>query len=85
MPADISTLPGLLELSENLPVRIEIIDSAEGIEPLLATLETMIGEGLLTITDVHIRKYVHWAKGVKDSHVTEACIFQVQKNALAAK
>ena len=35
----------LLELSENLPVRIEIVDIAERIEPLLPPLEPMIGEG----------------------------------------
>ncbi|MGO9115955.1 MAG: DUF190 domain-containing protein [Thermoguttaceae bacterium] len=49
----------LLELSENLPVRIEIIDIAARIEPLLPSLEPMIGQGLLTILDVHIRRYLH--------------------------
>ncbi len=49
----------LLELSENLPMRIEIIDVSERIEPLLPALESMIGEGLLSITDVHIRRYLH--------------------------
>ena len=48
-----------LELSENLPVRIEIVDIAERIEPLLPLLEPMIGEGLLTILDVRIRRYLH--------------------------
>jgi len=42
----------LLELSENLPVKIEIVDRWERIEPLLAALEPMIGEGLLTLADV---------------------------------
>jgi uncharacterized protein len=49
----------LLELSENLPVRIDIVDIAERIEPLLVALEPMIGEGLLTVTDVRIRRYLH--------------------------
>jgi PII-like signaling protein len=40
-------------------VRIEIIDVAERIEPLLPLLEPMIGEGLLTILDVRIRRYLH--------------------------
>src|SRR4051812_11864196 len=44
----------LLELSENLPVRIEIIDLAERIDPLLAELEGMIGEGLVVVSNVHI-------------------------------
>src|SRR5690242_18551134 len=37
----------LLELSENLPVRIEIIDVAERIEPFLVELAKMVGEGLV--------------------------------------
>ncbi len=53
----------LLELSENLPVRIEIIDVVERIEPLLAALEPMIGEGLLTVTAVRITRYLPDPKG----------------------
>jgi hypothetical protein len=48
----------LLDLSENLPVRIEIVDVAERIDPLLPELETRIGEGLVTIQNVHILKFV---------------------------
>jgi len=48
----------LLELSENLPVRIEVVDLAERIEPLLAALEPMIGEGLVTVADVRIRRFL---------------------------
>jgi PII-like signaling protein len=48
----------LLELSENLPVRIEIVDLPERIEPLLAALEGMIGEGLLTVSNVHIMRFL---------------------------
>jgi PII-like signaling protein len=48
----------LLELSENLPVRIDVVDLAERIEPLLAALEGMIGEGLVTVTDSHIMRYL---------------------------
>jgi hypothetical protein len=48
----------LLELAENLPVRIEIVDLAERIEPLLVALEPMIGEGLLTVVDVRIRRFL---------------------------
>lgn len=49
----------LLELSENLPVQIEIVDIPERIDPLLATLGDMIGEGLVTVSNVHIMKYQH--------------------------
>lgn len=48
----------LLELSENLPVRIEIVDVPERIDPLLASLGEMIGEGLVTVTPIHIMKYL---------------------------
>ena len=48
----------LLELSENLPVRLDVVDAAEKIEPLLAALEGMIGEGLVTISDVHIIRFM---------------------------
>src|SRR5438132_13509592 len=48
----------LLELSENMPVRIEIVDVAERVEPLLGALGAMIGEGLVTVGDVHIMKYL---------------------------
>ena len=48
----------LLELTENLPVRIEVVDITERIEPLLAALEPMIAEGLLTVMDVRIRRYL---------------------------
>jgi len=48
----------LLELSENLPVRIEIVDLPERITPLLGAMEPMIGEGLITIADVHIFRFL---------------------------
>jgi PII-like signaling protein len=48
----------LLELTENLPIRIDIVDVPERIGPLLSALETMIGEGLVTVTDVHILRFL---------------------------
>ncbi len=48
----------LLELSENLPVRIEIVDLPERIEPLLLALEGMIGEGLVVVSEVHILRFL---------------------------
>jgi uncharacterized protein len=47
----------LLELSENLPVRIEVVDEAERVDPLLAALAGMIGEGLVTVSNVHILRF----------------------------
>jgi PII-like signaling protein len=48
----------LLELSENLPVRIEVVDLPERVEPLLAALGRMIGEGLVVVSNVHIIRYL---------------------------
>ncbi|OAI46924.1 hypothetical protein AYO44_01725 [Planctomycetaceae bacterium SCGC AG-212-F19] len=48
----------LLELSENMPIRIEIVDLPERIDPMLAALSTMIGEGLVTVSNVHILRFL---------------------------
>ncbi len=48
----------LLELAENLPVRIDIIDVPEQIDPLLAALADMIREGLVVIANVHIMHFL---------------------------
>jgi PII-like signaling protein len=48
----------LLELSENLPVRIEFIDLVARVEPLLAAPGGMIGEGLVAVSDVHILRFL---------------------------
>jgi len=39
-------------------VRVEIVDLPERIEPLLASLGTMIGEGLVVVSNVHIIRYL---------------------------
>src|SRR5262245_709358 len=48
----------LLELSENLPVRIDIVDLPERVGPLLSALEGMIREGLVTVSSVHILRFL---------------------------
>jgi PII-like signaling protein len=48
----------LLELTQNLPVRIEIIDVAERIDPFLDALGSMIGEGLVTVSDTRVLRYL---------------------------
>src|SRR5437899_367334 len=49
--------PRLLELSDDLPVRIEVIDDAAKVDALLAKLDTLLAEGLVTVADVHVRRY----------------------------
>jgi uncharacterized protein len=47
----------LLRLSEDLPVVIEIVDSAEQIERILPALDEMVGEGMVTVERVDVIAY----------------------------
>lgn len=48
----------LLELSTDLPIVIEIVDSEEKIEAFLPVVDDMVTEGLVTIEAVRVLKYV---------------------------
>ncbi len=47
----------ILSLSEDLPLVVEIVDTAGKIEKFLATIEPMIAEGLVTVEPVDIHLY----------------------------
>ena len=47
----------ILRLSEDLPVVVEIVDTAEQIERIVPILDEMVGEGLLTLERVQIVAY----------------------------
>ncbi|HNT96664.1 MAG TPA: DUF190 domain-containing protein [Elusimicrobiales bacterium] len=47
----------LLELSEDLPVVIEIVDSKENLDKLTPFLDERVKEGLITLEDVKVIKY----------------------------
>lgn len=51
----------LLQVSQDLPLIIEVIDTAEKIERGLAAIGPMIQEGLITLHDIEIVKYTHRA------------------------
>jgi CBS domain-containing protein len=51
----------LLQLSEDLPLIIEVVDTPEKIEKGLAAIGPLIKEGLITLHDVEIVKYTHRA------------------------
>lgn len=44
----------LIDVSENLPITIDIIDSNERIEALLPLLDEMVQQGMITVTPVEI-------------------------------
>jgi uncharacterized protein len=47
----------LLRLSEDLPIVIEIVDSAEQIDRILPMLDEMVGEGMVTLERVEVIAY----------------------------
>ena len=57
----------LLELSQDLPIVIEIIDAEQRIKKLLPKLDGMVREGLVTLENVHVVMYR--AKGRKKARL----------------
>lgn len=49
----------ILRLSEDLPLRIEVVDAREKIERALEIIAPMVTEGLITIDKVRVVKYTH--------------------------
>lgn len=47
----------LFELSQDLPMVIEIVDSREKIDELLPHIDEMVEEGLVTLEEVKVIKY----------------------------
>ena len=49
----------ILVLSMDLPLIIQVVDTAEKIDSALKVIAPMVGEGLITINDVEVVKYTH--------------------------
>ena len=49
----------ILRLSEDLPIVIEIVDSADKIDALVPVIEEMVEEGLITLEKVRVIQYRH--------------------------
>jgi PII-like signaling protein len=47
----------ILRLAEDLPVVIEIVDTAENVDRTLPALNEMVSEGMLTAEKVHVIAY----------------------------
>lgn len=54
----------ILRLSEDLPIIIEIVDTAEKIDQIMPFLDETVTEGLITLEPVHVVKYRHGAQTV---------------------
>ena len=48
----------ILSLSDDLPIAVVIVDTAERIDAFLPTIEELISEGLVIVDDVEIIRYV---------------------------
>jgi PII-like signaling protein len=53
-PAHHLSTERLPDISENLPLVIEIVDSAEGVERLLPVLDRLVQRGMITVNPVEI-------------------------------
>jgi PII-like signaling protein len=47
----------ILRLSEDLPIVIEVVDTAENVNRIMPMLDSMIAEGLVTTERVHVVAY----------------------------
>jgi len=47
----------IIDLSSDLPILVEVVDSEEYINKLLPYLDVMLQEGLVTLDDIEIIKY----------------------------
>jgi PII-like signaling protein len=52
----------ILDLSTDLPMIVDIVDTPERIERFLPIVQGMVSEGLITVLDCQIVKYVHAEK-----------------------
>jgi PII-like signaling protein len=52
----------LLDISTDLPIKIEIVDTEERLRKFLPLLEEMVSEGLIILRDCEIVKYAHSPK-----------------------
>lgn len=51
--------PHLMQFSSDAPIMVSIVDADEKIKKLIPTLDEMVDEGLIAISDVEVIKYIH--------------------------
>lgn len=58
----------VLDLSYNMPLKIEIVLPASELERVLARVEEMVGDGIIVVEDVEIRSHrTHRSRGRRDT------------------
>ena len=50
---------GILRLSEDLPIVIEIVDGREKIDRFVSEIDTMLGDGMVTLEKAQVLHYRH--------------------------
>lgn len=50
---------GILRLSEDLPIVVEIVDTRDRIDPFVSAIDPMIREGMITVEKAHVLRYRH--------------------------
>ncbi|GHE03304.1 DUF190 domain-containing protein [Streptomyces alanosinicus] len=57
----------LLSLSEDLPVAVVVVDTEERVRAFLPQLDELVGEGLVTLEECEVVRYVGRAGGRQDT------------------
>jgi PII-like signaling protein len=47
----------LLQLSQNLPIVVEVVDTEDNIERVMPQVDEMVGDGLITMEKVRVLRY----------------------------
>ena len=55
----------LLELSQNLPIVIEVVDTEENFQRIMPQVDEMVPEGLITMEKVRVLRYAPESRGAK--------------------
>jgi uncharacterized protein len=55
----------ILRLSEDLPIVVEVVDTAEHVERMLPIIDELVGEGLVTVEKVRVIKYAAGSRPLK--------------------
>lgn len=53
----------LLELSADLPIVIEVVETQEKIDSIIPKVDEMMESGLITLEKVNVIRYTHWHEG----------------------